>query len=159
MLRSVRSLVPLAALVLAAAASACDGGPTIPPVSLEGTFGLAEANARPLPALLWTDGVERLELVDDRLTFEVDGRVRQKTTFRRTGRPAGVVQTETASVETEYHLDGDGGLVLGSLEPCAPDAICIGNDVGEVEGRSRIRLESQRFLIASQPARLLYVRL
>lgn len=137
------------------ALAACGRAPLESTLPLSGTYMLQQANDAPLPFLLSASESERYELLSDVLLFRPRGTVIRERTIRRTDLAAGRDTTYAHRVEQEYRLRGQ-VLEIGSFQPCPPNALCVGNEIGTVSG-PHLEVRSSLYRTGAELPRLLYL--
>jgi hypothetical protein len=151
----LRRRLSTAALLLAALGCSGDGRSPFGPSELLGaTYALTSVNGEPLPFTLWTEASgASATLVGESLVFGAGDRVERRRVLRQTS-AQGVTTTEPMTIPQEYRRSGL-AIEIGWFEPCPPNALCIGNDVGTLTSAG-VRLTSNMYHVGGRPAELRY---
>lgn len=117
----------IALLAVSLLASAC--GTVLAPSngSEAGRYVATRFDSHALPTMTDSSAIEFGLLLADTLELDGRGAARRAFTVRRVGSARDTVYR--VAIPMKYRVDGT-AIQVGSLAPCPPNAICVGDDVG-----------------------------
>jgi hypothetical protein len=117
-------------LLLGVAFTAACHDSTAPSNTINAHFELRNVNGSPLPSILWATPQETTTVYWSSLYLNKQGKAILSEQRRNVYQ--GVATDATYTNAYDYRFNGN-QIEIGSFQPCAPNAVCIGNFTGTID--------------------------
>lgn len=122
-------------LLLGVALTAACQDATAPSNTINAQFALKNVNGQSLPSLLWATPQETTTVYWSSLYLNKQGKAILSEHRRNVYQ--GVATDATYTNAYDYRLNGN-QIEIGSFQPCAPNALCMGNFTGTLDGANLV---------------------